>query len=279
MALETELSLPSSRGPATNSLPNGQPISHSATVDSNTPVSTHSGDTNRSLATPTTGQTSFFPTPSPSELSAPASEYAKHVTFTEHDRSHDRIAQLPVPQTVSGASSGPDKRPNKPEPISFVPPHSRSTARPTLSVKTPSSPQGNSTFASSAVSLLNSLGHHIPSPGEEFAPPRRRSSGMVVPANDTHPHGLRSRTSSHGVQSQASVESTSVPNKRATKQEPYLLRTYKAPRNPRDHAILEVIYSEMLSSRFINISPLSIIQNYLEYHFVGELLTPGEAVP
>ena len=43
--------------------------------------------------------------------------------------------------------------------------------------------------------------------------------------------------------------------------------------NPHDHTILEMIYTEMLSSRFINMSPLSLLGNLLSLHFKGE--SPG----
>lgn len=37
--------------------------------------------------------------------------------------------------------------------------------------------------------------------------------------------------------------------------------------DPRDHTILEAIYNAMHESKFINLNPLSIIQNYLVLHF------------
>ncbi|KAF8627448.1 hypothetical protein AX17_006262 [Amanita inopinata Kibby_2008] len=48
---------------------------------------------------------------------------------------------------------------------------------------------------------------------------------------------------------------------------PDLLRTLpKPPVNPRDHTMLEMIYTEMLASRFINTSPLSLLANLLSLH-------------
>lgn len=38
-------------------------------------------------------------------------------------------------------------------------------------------------------------------------------------------------------------------------------------KDPRDHSILEGIYTAMHESRFINVTPISIIQNYLVLHF------------
>ncbi|KAF9267364.1 hypothetical protein L218DRAFT_995627 [Marasmius fiardii PR-910] len=49
---------------------------------------------------------------------------------------------------------------------------------------------------------------------------------------------------------------------------PFVLRQLpKPPVNPRDHSLLETIYNEMHSSRFINLSPLSILPNTLSLHF------------
>ncbi|KIL63270.1 hypothetical protein M378DRAFT_80013 [Amanita muscaria Koide BX008] len=49
---------------------------------------------------------------------------------------------------------------------------------------------------------------------------------------------------------------------------PSLLKTTpRTPDNPRDHWLLERIYSEMLSSRFINIHPLSLLTNSLSLYF------------
>ncbi|KAG7088341.1 hypothetical protein E1B28_012345 [Marasmius oreades] len=49
---------------------------------------------------------------------------------------------------------------------------------------------------------------------------------------------------------------------------PFVLRQLpKPPVNPRDHSLLEMIYNEMHSSRFINLSPLSILPNTLGLYF------------
>ncbi|KAJ6585074.1 hypothetical protein B0H19DRAFT_1108040 [Mycena capillaripes] len=53
-----------------------------------------------------------------------------------------------------------------------------------------------------------------------------------------------------------------------TAQKPFLLRTLpKAPPNPRDHSLLEGIYIEMNATRFINLSPLSLLANLVGLHF------------
>lgn len=166
-------------------------------------------------------------------------------------------------------------------PPSHVASQSGPTAKPTLYVKTPSSAQVNSRFSNSAVSLLNAFGHHASTSGSDLAAAihKRRLSGLTSPTNDEHLHAIRSQgDSSLIVQPEFSVGETPVyTGKQSTRPKSYLLRQYMAPMNPRDHTILDTIYSEMLSSRFINAAPLSLLQNYLEYHFTG--LLPGtEAV-
>ena len=44
-----------------------------------------------------------------------------------------------------------------------------------------------------------------------------------------------------------------------------------APLNPRDHSLLEYIYTEMHASRFINLSPLSLLANSLPLYFKRKL--------
>jgi hypothetical protein len=41
------------------------------------------------------------------------------------------------------------------------------------------------------------------------------------------------------------------------------------PVDPRDHSLLEFIYTEMHTSRFINLQPLSLLKNSLPLHFKG----------
>jgi len=44
-----------------------------------------------------------------------------------------------------------------------------------------------------------------------------------------------------------------------------------APLNPRDHSLLEYIYTEMHAARFINLSPLSLLANSLPVYFNSKL--------
>ena len=151
-------------------------------------------------------------------------------------------------------------------------PRSLFVPRSEFSTKILSSPHGPTTPRRSVISLIHSPGYATPTSEHTRSASKRRTSNATGLAKDSHPQGLLCRTGfSRERRSQASAERHSVQNgKLITKRESYLLRQYKAPLNPRDHTILETIYAETLASRFINTSPLSIIQNYLEYHFIGE---------
>ncbi|KAJ7600716.1 hypothetical protein C8J56DRAFT_15829 [Mycena floridula] len=62
--------------------------------------------------------------------------------------------------------------------------------------------------------------------------------------------------------------STFSPQSAVNKTAPFLLRSIpRPPSNPRDHSLLELIYNETCESRFINLSPLSLLTNLLGLHF------------
>jgi hypothetical protein len=130
------------------------------------------------------------------------------------------------------------------------------------------SPQGSSRFSNSAVSLLNSLSPHPSASGVEPAAAihKRRLSGLTAPSHDDRPHGIRNHADP-SLMGQPEIFGRN--GNHFTNSESYLLNQDMAPVNPRDHAILETIYMEMLSSRFINPAPLSLLPNYIEYHFTG----------
>lgn len=168
----------------------------------------------------------------------------------------------------SGRSTGP---PDSPQATTHVLPHSRSAARPKLSIKPSGSGHARtsippkhsaSSLAESTVSLLNSLApsHHTTNTNSEkqdgFYRRRRSSSNLTTGRDSTHSN-------------QASPPATATPIPApASPKAPFLLRTpARAVPSPRDHSLLEYIYYEMLSSRFINPSPLALLSTYLEYHF------------
>ncbi|THV00856.1 hypothetical protein K435DRAFT_854375 [Dendrothele bispora CBS 962.96] len=90
------------------------------------------------------------------------------------------------------------------------------------------------------------------------------TSSISIPTTaDTDPTYLASPTSDA-----ATLKGSSSNPKLGSGFSPFLLRTLpKPPINPRDHSLLEMIYQEMHASRFINLSPLSLLPNLLNLHF------------
>jgi hypothetical protein len=162
--------------------------------------------------------------------------------------------------------------------VTLVAPHSRSAARPTLYVRTgqngstsafasTSPPKQFAAFNGSAVSLLNSISDSAD--GHLFR--RRRSSAHLTSATDVQGFSQSVHSATH----QSSSASLDGPSNGVKAPLPFLLRTpEKGPANPRDHSLLEYIYYETLSSRFINATPLSLLTTYLEYHFKGDVTIP-----
>lgn len=61
-----------------------------------------------------------------------------------------------------------------------------------------------------------------------------------------------------------------IPPTENAAQTPMLLRNLdRPPMNPHDHSLLETIYGEMHSARFINLEPVSLLANMLPLHFKG----------
>lgn len=98
---------------------------------------------------------------------------------------------------------------------------------------------------------------------------------MVVEGKIHNPAGghRRHRHHQHG---QATSPTTSISSPTASipvvdhNLSPSLVRTTpKAPVNPRDHSVLEMIYMEMHAARFINPAPLSLLASLLSTWFKG----------
>ena len=61
-----------------------------------------------------------------------------------------------------------------------------------------------------------------------------------------------------------------IPSNSNHAQTPILLRNLeRPPMNPHDHSLLETIYNEMHSARFINLEPVALLANMLPLHFRG----------
>ncbi|KAJ7927980.1 hypothetical protein B0H13DRAFT_1968850 [Mycena leptocephala] len=110
--------------------------------------------------------------------------------------------------------------------------------------------------SASTTSLLGLGPAVVPPPMvERKAKPRGYSTSMLVTPNH-HPSVLSLQSGNHSPMSGSGMAKPAV--------SPFLLRTLpKAPPNPRDHSLLEGIYNEMNATRFINLSPLSLLANLL----------------
>ncbi|KIM40851.1 hypothetical protein M413DRAFT_154519 [Hebeloma cylindrosporum] len=162
---------------------------------------------------------------------------------------HSLVPTHPVPPSIPGQGAV------------FIPPHSRSTSRPALSVKTQRNGDPYSNFIGfaahpsmfgSSVSLLGSMGYIALN--DPF-------TDMVKKVQ--HQQQQRERAGS-----QTSAAASASPKKTKTSSSPFTLQGLtNSPTNPRDHTILEAIWNGMLESRFVNLTPLSILTTNLEYHF------------
>ncbi|KAJ7675733.1 hypothetical protein DFH06DRAFT_977167 [Mycena polygramma] len=117
--------------------------------------------------------------------------------------------------------------------------------------------------ASGSTTSLFGLGMAVslppPPPMPVKVKPRGFSTSTLVSPPNQHPSVLSLQSSNP---SPTSTTGTAKPFS------PFLLRTLpKAPLNPRDHSLLERIYNEMNATRFINLSPLSLLANLVGLHF------------
>ncbi|KAJ7505232.1 hypothetical protein B0H11DRAFT_1977595 [Mycena galericulata] len=123
------------------------------------------------------------------------------------------------------------------------------------------SPASSRTASMSATSLLGL--------GVAVSPPIASMPSMVMRGAKQRGYSTSTLVSSSTQQppassSQITATGTTKPQTFA----PFLLRTLpKAPPNPRDHSLLEGIYNEMNATRFINLSPLSLLANLVGLHF------------
>ncbi|KAJ7259535.1 hypothetical protein B0H12DRAFT_1108563 [Mycena haematopus] len=142
------------------------------------------------------------------------------------------------------------------------PPHHRHSYQP----RTPSVSHFSSGSTTSLLAALGPAVVPIVPPTPRTTKPRGFSTSTVVspinpnavPVPNQHPSVLSLKSSHSG---------DGMPAKSAFAT-PFLLRTLpKAPPDPRDHSLLEGIYNEMNATRFINLSPLSLLANLVGLHF------------
>ncbi|KAG6915147.1 hypothetical protein DXG01_013042 [Tephrocybe rancida] len=120
-----------------------------------------------------------------------------------------------------------------------------------------------SALGPSDVSLvLSSVGSAASHPVDTTSEPRirTRSRGLSLTASLSIPDVK--------LRGQSSLSPSPVPEvPPSVPPVPLLLRTIpKPPANPRDHSLLEAIYTRLLEARFINSSPLALLANYVGFY-------------
>ena len=130
-----------------------------------------------------------------------------------------------------------------------------------------------SKLAGSAASLLLSSAASVPPPDKLIgdAAPLTRRRGYSLTASTPSPAPAVARRLQN--KSQAALNEPPTVPPPLQKSTSSLLRTVPTPPiNPRDHSLLESIYTQMLGSRFINTSPIAMLANSLRVYFKGSLL-------
>jgi hypothetical protein len=146
--------------------------------------------------------------------------------------------------------------------------------RPPLELKSTSA--GNLLYkpkpASSAGSLLTSSAASVPPLDESIGNgnvrttvARRRGYSLTAP---TPVPAVVAPLS----QNRSQIVINEMPSTQPPKSTSLLVRTVPtSPTNPRDHSLLDWIYTQMLESRFINTSPLALLANSLGLYFQGSV--------
>ncbi|KAF5382754.1 hypothetical protein D9615_002895 [Tricholomella constricta] len=209
-------------------------------------------------ASPPTPTTAAFPA-TPSRSNSPVDQSAVNEEFGKEE-AQELLAQVIGDYTISEEPSVDDESTTN---DAVLP----STSRPLLHVKTPyksrslaSQPIGT-TFAGSAVSLImSSVGSVAPSDSlYEIRDPQMR----------IRPRGYSLTESQPAPDSDLQLPGSPVAGatQKAPSVRPELMTVPKPPANPRDHSLLQAIYTRLLESRFINISPLALLTNSMGLYF------------
>ena len=227
-------------------------------------------DEEGSPATPTTSTTLLPRTPSRSNSPArsPArKENGKEVMINEEQISYDSfpspsLPALSVPTTIAPTNTTPTPFLTTQKESNPTLSQHQSISRPSpwvqaeQSIVTGTIPAA---FGSSSLSLFLSIGTV-----NDISASRTRSSS-VQNSNTTE--------SKPGASSLSLATLTDNEPKPTAKPSPFLSMLTQTPTNPRDHTLLETIWNEMLSSRWVNLSPLSLLKTYLEWHFKGAVFS------
>jgi hypothetical protein len=219
--------------------------------------------------TPTTSSITFSGTPSrsnsPTADESPAEGEAS-------DEARELLAQVYIDYSTTSQTSKIDDAVAVPQ----------QKTRPLLYIKTPMTqvpnPHPQSRLAGSTMSLLMSSMASMAPPDslinaevEIKSNPRARGYSLISPLSKPE-IGQAFQTEPPSIPQHSDIVPNTPPSP-AIKFPPFLLRTVpKPPANPRDHSLLETIYTQMLGARFINSSPLALLANSLGQYFKGKIL-------
>ncbi|KAH9933217.1 uncharacterized protein BXZ73DRAFT_46467, partial [Epithele typhae] len=122
--------------------------------------------------------------------------------------------------------------------------------------------------------------HHLhyphPHPSSPYAQP---SSSMALSYSYEDITKMRRsqqeeyRPSLHSISSSPDVSKTQMPPRSRT------TTLERPPTNPHDHSLIEMIYNEMHSARFVNTEPVSLLANLLPLHFRNVRSPPPILIP
>ncbi|KAF7365119.1 Methyltransf-25 domain-containing protein [Mycena venus] len=147
----------------------------------------------------------------------------------------------------------PVKKSSLPSAHGHPPHHRHSYQQRVSSISHPATTSTTSLLAGLGPAVVPVVPPSVP-PVERRTKPRGYSTSTLVSPTNHHPSILSLKSANSG-------EGTMKPAF-----SPFLLRSLpKAPQNPRDHSLLEGIYNEMNATRFINLSPLSLLANLLTF--------------
>ena len=208
------------------------------------------------------GSKSSSPQIKPIDSSAVHTESSTPRPTTRTGNGSQKSHQTPVERPAS-SSSGPAVRRSS-SPISFFHPppnlpNPNKTSKPTTPTKTsPRSPP-----LSIATKLSGSGAAASETVSEAKIDNPRTSSSTVRDSNPV------SNDHSSRPSSPTTTIATTPPHTGSFVSSPLVRTVPKVPLNPRDHVILETIYTGMHAKRFINLAPLSVIANGLSLWFKG----------
>lgn len=180
--------------------------------------------------------------------------------------SSQRSRQTPVEKLASSPTLPTARRDSSPKSLFHPPPNlSKSSNPPTPATPTKTSPRPPPLSIATMLSGPSAAISETVAEGKINNP---RTSSSTIRDSDPTSNG-------HSTFAPSSPTTTAVttppftPHTTSFSTPPLVRTVQKAPLNPRDHTVLETIYTEMHAKRFINLAPLSVVANGLSVWFKG----------